>query len=127
LDPRNLIIASPRGGEGIAVAADDRGASDNTAEKRVNAVAYNIDRLRIVQVGDKLMSANSVNQVKVEAYSTSSETIMGPGERIEGTTLDKGTELLALNERGEGLAPAEEREGLGSDEVREKLILDERR
>jgi hypothetical protein len=68
-----------------------------------------------------------VNKVKVEAYSTSSETIMGSGERIEGTTLDKGTELLALNERSEGLAPAEEREGLDPDEVREKPILNEGR
>ena len=56
-------------------------------------MAHNIGRLRIVQVGDKLMSANSMNQVKVEAYSTSSETIMGSGERIEGTTLDKGTAI----------------------------------
>lgn len=109
------------------MAADDRRTSDNTAEKQVKAVAHNIGQLRIVQVGDKLMFANSVNQVKAEAYSTSSETIMGSGERIGGTTLYKGTELLALNERSEGLAPAEEREGLDPDEVREKLIADKGR
>lgn len=61
MDPRNLIIASSRGGEGIAVATDDRRTSDDTAEKRVKAVAHKIGRLRIMQVGDKLMSANSVN------------------------------------------------------------------
>jgi hypothetical protein len=82
MDPRDLIIASSRGGKGIAVATDDRGLSGNTAEKRVKNLARDIGRIRIVQRGSQLVSVDLENQLKVKDYSDSTVCI---GNLEEGT------------------------------------------
>jgi hypothetical protein len=55
MDLRNLIIAAPGGGEGIAEAADYKGSSGNTTRKRAKTVAHKIGRIRVVHKGPHLV------------------------------------------------------------------------
>lgn len=64
MDPRNLIIASSRGGEGIAVAADYKRAWGKTAQKRGKSVAHQIGRIRVRHKGSHLVSAELENWMK---------------------------------------------------------------